>query len=71
MREALSTGDKLLWWGYKGDVQCAFCRYGIEDRDHLFFSCVVLVAEYVMELSHLQAGMLLCLLGCSNGGEER
>jgi hypothetical protein len=36
-----------------------------------YFSCVVLVAEYVMELSHLQAGMLLCLLDCSNGGEER
>jgi len=39
MRDALSTGRKLLGWGFQGDVKCIFCRFGIEDRDHLFFSC--------------------------------
>jgi hypothetical protein len=28
--------------GYKGDVHCAFCSHGIEDRDHLFFLCNVM-----------------------------
>jgi hypothetical protein len=39
MRDALSTGRKLLGWGFQGDVKRIFCRFGIEDRDHLFFSC--------------------------------
>jgi hypothetical protein len=39
MRDALSTGTKLLSWGFQGDVNCVFCRYGIEDRGDLFFSC--------------------------------
>jgi hypothetical protein len=30
----LSTGDKLLSWSYRGEVQCVFCRI-----DHLFFEC--------------------------------
>jgi hypothetical protein len=40
--------DKLLKWGYKSDVQCAFCRSGIEVRDHLFFllSLVVIAVEW-------------------------
>jgi prenyltransferase beta subunit len=37
--DALSTGRKLLGWGFQRDVKCIFCRSGIEDRDHLFFSC--------------------------------
>jgi hypothetical protein len=39
MKDALTTRDKLLRWGYKGEVHYVFCRYGIEDRDHLFFHC--------------------------------
>jgi hypothetical protein len=39
MRDALSTRRKLLCWGFLGDVKCIFCKFGVEDRDHLFFSC--------------------------------
>jgi len=39
MRDALSTSRKLLCWGFQGDVKGVFCRHGIEDKDHLFFSC--------------------------------
>jgi hypothetical protein len=35
----LTTSDKLLQGGYKGEVKCVFFRSGIEDRDHLFFLC--------------------------------
>jgi hypothetical protein len=37
IKNALSTGAKLLHCGFKGDVHCSFCRNGIEDREHLFF----------------------------------
>jgi len=52
MRDALSTGRKLLCWGFLGDVKCTFCRFGIEDRDHLFFSCGFSsrIWKHVMEL---------------------
>ncbi|XP_059439694.1 uncharacterized protein LOC132172241 [Corylus avellana] len=33
----LDTGDRLLTRGYKGDVNCVFCRDQLESRDHLFF----------------------------------
>jgi hypothetical protein len=39
MTNALTTGDKLLRWGYQGETNCIFCRNGVETRDHLFFSC--------------------------------
>jgi hypothetical protein len=35
----LTTSDRLLAWGYKGDTNCVFCRNGTESCDHLFFSC--------------------------------
>lgn len=38
-RDSLITGERLLKWGFKGDVLCAFCRGGIEGRNHLFFEC--------------------------------
>jgi hypothetical protein len=56
MKDALATGDELLKWGYKGDVQCAFCRSGIEERDHLFFSCGYsnrVVWKHVMEMCNM------------------
>jgi hypothetical protein len=39
IKDALTTGDRLLKWGYQGDAHCIFCRHGIEDRDNLFFQC--------------------------------
>jgi hypothetical protein len=39
MKNRLVTGVRLLQWGYKGDVNCWFCRNHVESRDHLFFEC--------------------------------
>lgn len=39
MKNALTTGDKLLKWGFQGRTMCVFCRYGVEDRAHLFIGC--------------------------------
>ena len=39
MKERLVTGDRLLSWGYKGDVSCLFCRNQLESGTHLFFKC--------------------------------
>ncbi|XP_059442158.1 uncharacterized protein LOC132174537 [Corylus avellana] len=39
MKGRLVTGDRLLTWGYNGDVNCVFCRNQLESRDHLFFEC--------------------------------
>jgi hypothetical protein len=52
-----------------------FCRYGTEDRDHLFFLCgfssrVWMEVNYGVvqyEPSHLLAGLILCLLVCRIG----
>jgi hypothetical protein len=38
MMDALSTGRKLLRWGFQSDVKCIFCKHIIEDKDHLFFA---------------------------------
>ena len=37
--DRLITGERLLKWGYKGNVQCRFCHHQLENRDHLFFEC--------------------------------
>jgi hypothetical protein len=39
IKDCLSTKDKMLKWGAKGEVKCLFCRSCIECRDHLFFEC--------------------------------
>ena len=39
MRDRLTTGERLLKWGYQGNVQCWFCHNQMETRDHLFFEC--------------------------------
>jgi hypothetical protein len=39
IRDSISTGERLLKWGFQGDVMCVFCRSNIEGRDHLFFQC--------------------------------
>jgi hypothetical protein len=35
----LTIGDRLLAWGFKGNVNCGFCNAGVESRNHIFFSC--------------------------------
>lgn len=37
-RDALVTKQKMVCWGYTGDVNRLFCHGGMESRDHLFFS---------------------------------
>jgi hypothetical protein len=39
MRDRLTTGERLLKWGYQDNVQCRFCHHQLETRDHLFFDC--------------------------------
>jgi hypothetical protein len=39
VQNRLTTGDRLLVWGFQGDINCVFCRHGVESRDHLFFDC--------------------------------
>jgi hypothetical protein len=39
MRNRLSTGDCLASWGFNGNVQCLFCRNGMDSCEHLFFEC--------------------------------
>jgi hypothetical protein len=43
VQNQLTTGDRLLVWGFKGETLCGFCRHGVEGRDRLFFLSVVLV----------------------------
>ncbi|CAL1360043.1 unnamed protein product [Linum trigynum] len=38
-RGYLTTGDKLLSWGYQGDFNCAFCATAVETLNHLFAEC--------------------------------
>jgi hypothetical protein len=37
MKDRLDTGVRLLSWGYRGDIQCCFCRNQMESRNHFFF----------------------------------
>ena len=37
----LPTKDRMLQWGLAVGSMCVFCRYSIEDRDHLFFQCSI------------------------------
>jgi hypothetical protein len=39
VKNRLTTGDRMLAWGYKGDTTCVICRNGTESRNHLFFGC--------------------------------
>ena len=39
IRNGLTTGEKLLSWGYTGEVNWVFYRRCIECREHLFFEC--------------------------------
>lgn len=38
-RDGLSTGERLLRWGFDGAIMCVFCRGRIEGISHLFFDC--------------------------------
>lgn len=35
----LSTKDRIQRWGLQNDACCVLCADGIEDHDHLFFTC--------------------------------
>jgi hypothetical protein len=37
MKQRMVASDRLLNWGYQGDVKCSFCRKQLESDDHLFF----------------------------------
>jgi hypothetical protein len=42
MLNRLTTGERLVVWGYQGDTMFFFffpCKNGVESRDHLFFQC--------------------------------
>lgn len=39
IQNCLTTGNRLVKWGYEGKVCCVFCRSGVESRGHLFFKC--------------------------------
>jgi hypothetical protein len=41
MRDSLTTGERLVQWGFNGVVMCLYCRICIEGRDHLFFLVVL------------------------------
>jgi hypothetical protein len=36
LHNRLTTGDRLLAWGYNGDMSCVFYRNATESKDHLF-----------------------------------
>jgi hypothetical protein len=39
IKNCLTTGDRLIKWGYKGAVVCLFCGSKMESREHMFFKC--------------------------------
>jgi hypothetical protein len=39
VQNCLTTGDRLLSWGFAGEKSCVFCKMGTESLDHLFFQC--------------------------------
>jgi hypothetical protein len=43
MKDRLLTGERLLRWGYKGEVQCCLCHSQLETRDHIFFSAALVL----------------------------
>jgi hypothetical protein len=45
MRDALTTGRKLLIWGFQGDVKCIFCRHVIKEKI-VYFLLVLIVVEF-------------------------
>jgi hypothetical protein len=40
-----NLGEKLMGWGYRGEVQCVFCRSIIESRGLFFFLNVAIVED--------------------------
>lgn len=41
VHDRLSTGEKMRRWSAMVNVRCVFCNHPLENRDHLFFDCVV------------------------------
>ncbi|XP_021991701.1 uncharacterized protein LOC110888484 [Helianthus annuus] len=42
----LLTQDRLLKWGYEGDLRCALCRKCPDSHRHLFFECEYALAVW-------------------------
>ncbi len=45
MKESLTRGERLLKWGFKGDVMCLFCRSCIEGIKHLEYGNKCLIVD--------------------------
>lgn len=43
----LTTGDRLLAWGFKGDASCVFCKGMTECRDHIYIYIFSLVGSII------------------------
>jgi hypothetical protein len=41
IKNSLSTGERLLTWGYNGDTPCSFCRGCVESRENSSFNAVI------------------------------
>jgi hypothetical protein len=76
MKERLITRDRLLSWGYKGDVKCLFCRNQLESCAHLFFECSFsyIIWKFCMARCRVANPPTvwedILQLGCSNWGSK-
>jgi len=41
MKNRLTTRDRMLCWGYTGDIKCVFCRHFTESRIIFYFPVVL------------------------------
>ena len=39
IQDRLSAFDRLVKWGWQGNLLCGFCKNKRESRDHIFFEC--------------------------------
>jgi hypothetical protein len=76
MKDRLLTGERLLKWGYKGEVQCCFCYSQLETQDHLFFECSFSsrIWNYYMIKCRLDSPLVIwndiVQLGCNSWGKK-
>jgi hypothetical protein len=69
LHNRLTTGDRLFAWGFKENVNCGFCKAGIESRNHIFFSCGF--SSRVWKICLQQCGLLNCSTSWSEVIDER
>jgi hypothetical protein len=64
MKNRLTMGDRMLGWGYTGDIKCFFCRHYILLKAGTIFSFpVVLHTEYGKFVCNVALRWLLLLIG--------